>query len=627
MSDPTRPTSVDCLGRTAASAQTSPPFPNSGSVAASPEPAGLEQTDADTLHLLSDADLEARMAILKGHLNKIRPFVRDQEKELKSQLRSLEEFERSAREASEDVRLCIAGQLEEERSRCRLLQETLLGQRRTLRTREELLARCQQVWQHRHGNGASEPLSGDAEPTGQASRGSGRFRSMVLGAVGYGLAIVAMGAAVILGTRTPEDTDNTSVPASEIVKALPVSVLSARPVESFTVQRDYTGEIISGRSSELGFERPGVLTRMNVDEGRQVRAGEVLAALDTRMLETEIRQTEAQLAQADARLRELRSGPRSETIAAAGAAANDLKEQLRLARTRLARRRGLYEQGAISRERFDEARSEVSILGARWQEAKSRLQELQAGTRDEQIDAQVAAIAQLQAQLDSLQLEREKSVLVAPFDGTVSERHANEGTVVSMGTPIFRLVEDAALEAHVGIPATVARSLPQGSLQQLEVGPNTYSARVDSILPELDPSTRTLTVILKLEGLAPERAFPGQLVRLQISENIGEAGFWLPTQALVQGVRGLWSCYVLGAPAIDSVPEDGTEPTFRVESRDVEILHVDGDRVLVRGTLQPGERIIASGVHRLVPSQWVRPTPAAAELSAVSPGEPEPRGE
>jgi len=55
--------------------------------------------------------------------------------------------------------------------------------------------------------------------------------------------------------------------------------------------------------------------------------------------------------------------------------------------------------------------------------------------------------------------------------------------------------------------------------------------------------------------------------------------------------------------------------TFRVERRDVEILHTESDtsgkgkalRVLVRGMLQPGDRVIVGGTHRIVPGQLVRP--------------------
>ena len=68
------------------------------------------------------------------------------------------------------------------------------------------------------------------------------------------------------------------------------------------------------------------------------------------------------------------------------------------------------------------------------------------------------------------------------------------------------------------------------------------------------------------------------------------------------GERGLWSAYVVTLPASPSAQGAGS----RVARRDVEVLHTEGDRVLVRGMLQPGDRVIASGTHRIVPGQVVR---------------------
>ncbi|MEM6449349.1 MAG: efflux transporter periplasmic adaptor subunit, partial [Cyanobacteria bacterium P01_D01_bin.105] len=92
----------------------------------------------------------------------------------------------------------------------------------------------------------------------------------------------------------------------------------------------------------------------------------------------------------------------------------------------------------------------------------------------------------------------------------------------------------------------------------------------------------------------------GQTVRLSLSERISSEGIWVPTEALTQGIRGLWNSYVV-VPA----EADGTE--FVVRSQSVEILHQEGDRAYVTGTLQPGDTVVASGTHRLVPGQLVEP--------------------
>ena len=135
----------------------------------------------------------------------------------------------------------------------------------------------------------------------------------------------------------------------------------------------------------------------------------------------------------------------------------------------------------------------------------------------------------------------------------------------------------------------------------MQIGEKNYSARVSSVLPELDSSTRTQTVLLKLEPGASLEVASGQVARLEVTQTIPTAGYWLPTAALVRGERGLWSCYLLRG-AESELGED----VYRVERSVLEVLHTQSDRVLVRGTLEAGDLAIASGTHRIVAGQLVR---------------------
>src|SRR5690606_17585818 len=98
---------------------------------------------------------------------------------------------------------------------------------------------------------------------------------------------------------------------------------------------------------------------------------------------------------------------------------------------------------------------------------------------------------------------------------------------------------------------------------------------------------------------APEGAMPvpGQPARLRIARFEESRGYWLPTAALTAGTRGLWSCY-----AVVPVTEG-----YAVERREVELIHVDTERVLVRGMLEEGDLVIRDGVHRVTPGQAVEP--------------------
>ncbi|MDA0268338.1 MAG: HlyD family efflux transporter periplasmic adaptor subunit, partial [Cyanobacteria bacterium] len=192
----------------------------------------------------------------------------------------------------------------------------------------------------------------------------------------------------------------------------------------------------------------------------------------------------------------------------------------------------------------------------------------------------------------------DKSVLYAPFDGQISDRALDEGVVVGGGQTVFSLLEAGPLEARVGVPAEVAETLTIGDKPDVQVGDQRYGATITALLPELDATSRTATVVLELESGS---LTVGQTARLLLAETEIESGFWLPATALVPGERGLWSVYVLEAPDADRSVNQPAENQFIVGRRDVEVMYTEGDRVLVRGTVQAGDRAITRGTHRVVP--------------------------
>ncbi|MEO0459041.1 MAG: biotin/lipoyl-binding protein, partial [Cyanobacteria bacterium P01_A01_bin.114] len=220
-------------------------------------------------------------------------------------------------------------------------------------------------------------------------------RYSLLGAAGL-LMLAGSGLVVHALVSVPPEAE----PAER--RVLPVETVALEPVTAYQVPRIYTGEIAALRSSDLGFERGGQLVQVMVDEGERVRAGQPLARLDIRNLETQRLQVAAQKAQAAARLAELENGARPEDIAAAEAEVRDLEQQLVLQETQERRRENLYAEGAISREQLDEFSFGANSLQAKLDQARSRLQELLNGTRSEQIQAQRAVVNQFQAQLQDI---------------------------------------------------------------------------------------------------------------------------------------------------------------------------------------------------------------------------------
>jgi RND family efflux transporter MFP subunit len=340
--------------------------------------------------------------------------------------------------------------------------------------------------------------------------------------------------------------------------AVQVAWVQAEPAERYETLRVYAGRTVPGRVSELGFKQPGQLATVLVDDGDRVGAGQVLARLDADGLQAALRQAQAEVAVAAASLR-------------------SAEAHAELARQTEARFASLRDSGHVSEQEYDERALTL----------RARLAELAVAE---------AGLARARAARAVAEIAVDEAVLRAPFGGIVQARHRDEGAQVQPAEPVLRLVETTRVEAHVGVPDTLTAGLEPGARYPVRWNGRTLTATLASLLPEVDADTRTRTAVLELARADPPETGPplGAVVELLLQRTVEAAGFWLPLTALTEADRGLWSVYVING--------DTT-----VERRLVEILHAEAERAYVRGTLEPGDRVVSSGAQRVVPGQRVEP--------------------
>ncbi len=373
-----------------------------------------------------------------------------------------------------------------------------------------------------------------------------------------------------------------------------------------SVARSFTGTLVAHRVSELGYKRIGRIEKLAADQGDRIRKGQILAELDTAILESEKAILAAQRDASIARLQELVAGPRQQTIDAAHALLAELTAVRDQLGSTYQRRVRLANSDAISIQDIEDARHQLSAAEAKILAQTHSIAELEEGTRKEQIVAQQAEVARLDASIMNVQVQIEESKLLAPYNAIVSRRLVDEGAIVQPGLPLFKIVELAPYEAWVGVPPEICSGLSVGKDYSLSLHGQLILARLKAIIPELDPTTRTQTVILDLdpnfepnaELFQPVGAV-GEIVSLNLEQSIEQTGFWLPVSALTRGVKGLWSVFLV-------LKEGQDTDRFVVQRSDVEIVQIDSNRVLINGTIKDGDRVVISGVQKLAPGQRVK---------------------
>lgn len=328
-------------------------------------------------------------------------------------------------------------------------------------------------------------------------------------------------------------------------RPVPISVETV-PVElesAFQTEEKFTGIVTPRRTSQLGFSGGGRIASIRADIGDRVTTGQVIAALDTRSLRAQLVSSEALVREAEA--------------------AFDLAE------TTVDRQIALLERGHVSSQVVDEARAQSNTAAAR--------------------------IAAAKANADTLRVQIDLARIKAPFSGTITSRMSDEGAIANPGQPLFELVETDVLEARIGLTAALADTLETGAVYDLTSDQGTVQATLRSVTGVIDARNRTVTTVFDIND--PDRIAAGAVVRLGMDREVTEAGLWLPISALTEADRGLWSIY--------KARRNGDE--WQAEPGIVEILHQDGERVFVRGSLRDGDRVIIDGLQRITPGQPVTP--------------------
>ena len=271
----------------------------------------------------------------------------------------------------------------------------------------------------------------------------------------------------------------------------------------------------------MGMKVGGRLSEITVDLGSRPREGQVLARLAPAEFELRVRQAEAALAQARARLG-LAPGAGDAVVPEESAVVRQAQAVLTEARARRDRSQALFEQGVIPRADLDTAE-------ASYQSAESQYQ-----TAQEEVLNRQGLLAQRQSELDLARQQLADSVIVAPFDGGVKERHATPGEYVTAGQPVLTLVRIHPLRLRLAVPERSAAKVRVGQEVRVHVDgdPRTYTGRVARLSPAIEESNRTLMV----EAEVPNRdgaLRPGAFASAEILTSADQPAVFVPVSAIV----------------------------------------------------------------------------------------------
>lgn len=331
-------------------------------------------------------------------------------------------------------------------------------------------------------------------------------------------------------------------PAPEPTDTAPRPVLVTQPASSQALREVYSGEVRARYEPALGFRVPGKITRLLVDVGDSVRAGQPLAELSDDDFLLQRKAAEARLAAARA--------------------------DRDLAQSELERFQPLLGRQVISQSQYDAV------------ESRSRAAE--------------AVLEQAQADVRVARNQAGYATLRADQDGVIAARQAEEGQVVSAGQVVFVLATEGEREVRIHVPENdVARVKVQQPVEvSLWTRPEArYPAHVRQVAPVADRASRTYELRIALDQAVPGIEV-GQSARVFLSSQREGGTMTVPLSALSaeRDQPFVWRV----------TPEQVLEQVF------VAVGPYLDDRVPVLSGLAADDWIVAAGGHLLVAGQAVR---------------------
>ena len=222
------------------------------------------------------------------------------------------------------------------------------------------------------------------------------------------------------------------------------------------------GELASDRI-ELIAEVNEPILEILVAEGEPVTAGQLILRQDDTRASARLREAEAAVGQAQARLDELVRGPRQEQIAQARANLAGANRDIEFRRTEFLRAKDLLKKELASPQTRDRAKAELDAAEANVELRRAQLQELLAGTTVEELAQAEQSLLQAQARRDSATVDVERHRLVAPVNGVFDSRLFEPGERPPAGQPVAVMLGGSQPYARIYVPERLRARVRPGT--------------------------------------------------------------------------------------------------------------------------------------------------------------------
>lgn len=290
--------------------------------------------------------------------------------------------------------------------------------------------------------------------------------------IGVGLAIL------LLGLNGCSRANEDSVVAAAPMRANATSQPTDIQKEDVFIA---SGPVVVENQVDVSALREGPVVSILAQPGTHVHQGQLLAKLDDRQISADVEAAAAKVRSIEANLK-------------------NWQAETKVLQSDRDRAEKLYAAQVIAKEELEHV------------QYKEQADEFE-------VQREAESLNNAKAVLKSLELEHEKTSIVAPFDGIVARRYVRVGQKVTPGDRLFWVTAMAPLQVKFTLPERLIGAVKKGQVVFVASADahsaTKHAAKVIDVSPVVDPSSGTIEVLAQVEGAAPD-LLPGMLANIRI---------------------------------------------------------------------------------------------------------------
>jgi len=396
------------------------------------------------------------------------------------------------------------------------------------------------------------------------------------------IAVVIFGLTVLIIWRWKKSKAETE---AEVTPVVSVKVAQAEK-GSIAAQVVAVGTIWPREKADVGTKVSAQIKKMALLKNKVVRAGEVIAVLESRDLQAQRAEAVAALNQSRAEERSLVTGTIPKTNAEDQKLLNDARAKVNNARHLYERRRALYEQGGISQKDVEAAQLDLTTA-----EDELRLEEQTVALRGRSLNPNDRALAsaktaQAEQHLSTLDAQLSYATIRAPITGIVTDQYQYEGEFAAAGGKLVTIADTSTVIVKAPFSDTAAAQLKAGdaaSVVPTDTSAEEMKGQITLLSRSSDPMNRTVEVWVTLANGAGKLRANGA-AQVTVMANSKDDAIVVPASAVT-----------LEASNADEGTVMIVDKQNVARERKVTVGVRSGDKIEITEGLQEGDTVVIEG--------------------------------